>query len=111
MADIFEILMIVAFGASWPFNIVKAYKARTTKGTSLLFTLLIFFGYVAGIISKIIRNNWAFLPTLAFVFYCVNLAMLTCALLIYFRNTKLDKSNASDGSQNLHGEPKEELPQ
>lgn len=90
MADILEILMIVAFGFSWPFNIVKAYKARTAKGTSLLFTLLIFSGYVAGILSKIVAKNWTPLRTLAFVFYCINLAMLSCALVIYFRNKKLD---------------------
>ena len=30
MAEIFEIIMIVSFGASWPMNVIKSYKARTT---------------------------------------------------------------------------------
>ena len=92
LSVIFEILMIILFGASWPFNIVRAYKARTAKGTSLLFTLLIMIGYVFGILSKIFANNWTALRIFAFVFYCINLVMLSIALLIYFRNKKLDKA-------------------
>lgn len=56
-ATVFEIVMVLCFGASWPFNIVRAYKARTTKGTSLQFTILIGIGYVGGILSKIFA--WA----------------------------------------------------
>ena len=44
MSEILEIIMVLSFGASWPFNVMKSYKARTTKGKSLLFLLLIFFG-------------------------------------------------------------------
>ena len=46
MAEIFEIIMIVSFGASWPLNVMKSYKARTTKGKSLPFLLLIFFDII-----------------------------------------------------------------
>ena len=35
MAEILEIIMIVSFGASWPMNVMKSYKARTAKGKSL----------------------------------------------------------------------------
>lgn len=52
LAVVFEILMVVCFGFSWPFNIIKSYRARTAKGTSLYFTLLIAIGYVGGILSK-----------------------------------------------------------
>ena len=54
MAEIFEIGMVLCFGASWPFNVIRAYKARTAKGTSLLFTLLIEIGYISAIIGKFI---------------------------------------------------------
>ena len=46
-ATIFEIVMVLCFGASWPFNIIRAYKARTAKGTSLQFTILIGIGSVS----------------------------------------------------------------
>lgn len=34
MSAIFESVMLVCFGLSWPLNVIKAYKAGTTKGTS-----------------------------------------------------------------------------
>ena len=58
MAEIFEIIMVLCFGASWPFNVMKSYKARTTKGKSLLFLCLIFFGYIAGIASKFTNESY-----------------------------------------------------
>ena len=54
MAELFEIIMIVSFGFSWPMNVIKSYRARTTKGKSLAFLLLISIGYVFGIAGKLI---------------------------------------------------------
>ena len=55
MAEFLEILMIVSFGISWPMNLMKAVRSRTTKGMSLPFYCLIFFGYIAGVISKFVN--------------------------------------------------------
>ena len=41
MAEILEIIMIVSFGASWPMNVMKSYKARTAKGKIVAFLCLI----------------------------------------------------------------------
>ena len=43
IAEIFEIIMIVCFGFSWPMNVIKSYRSRTTKGKSLPFLLLIIY--------------------------------------------------------------------
>ncbi len=96
MAEIFEIIMIVSFGASWPMNVMKSYKARTAKGKSLGFLCLIFFGYIAGIISKFV--NEAYMASFAdkwyvLFFYFLNLIMVGADLIIYFRNKKLDKNS------------------
>lgn len=96
MSELFEIIMVVSFGASWPFNVIKSYKARTTKGKSLLFLCLIFFGYIAGIISKLI--NEAYMASFGqkwyvLVFYVLNLLMVGTDLILYVRNKKLDKEN------------------
>lgn len=53
MSEILEIIMLICFGTSWPINARKAYKARTTKGTSLLFLMLILTGYITGIAAKL----------------------------------------------------------
>ena len=94
MAEVLEIIMIVSFGISWPINVIKSYRARTTKGKSLWFILLILFGYVAGIASKFvnaeymanIENKWYVL-----FFYVLNFIEIAFDILLYFRNTKLDK--------------------
>ena len=96
MAELLEILMIVSFGCSWPMNVIKSYKARSTKGKSLAFLLLIFFGYIAGIASKFVNpvymaqigEKWYVL-----FFYFLNWFMVGCDLLLYVRNKKLDKEN------------------
>ena len=94
MPEIFEIIMIVSFGASWPFNVMRSYKARTTKGKSLSFLCLILFGYVAGIISKLINETYmANFGSKWYVlfFYVLNFIMVFADFLLYFRNKKLDK--------------------
>ena len=94
MSEILEIVMILSFGASWPLNVIKSYKARTTKGKSLAFLLLIFFGYIAGIASKFMNDaymaefsqKWYVL-----FFYFLNITMVGIDLILYIRNYRLDK--------------------
>ena len=94
MSEILEIVMVVSFGASWPLNVMKSYKARTAKGKSLSFLCLIFFGYIAGIASKLLNvkymaefsEKWYVL-----FFYVLNLVMVATDLVLYFRNKALDK--------------------
>ena len=94
MAEILEIVMVVSFGASWPLNVIKSYKARSTKGKSLGFLLLIFFGYIAGIASKLVNEvymaqigqKWYVL-----FFYVLNFIMVGTDLLLYIRNRRRDK--------------------
>ena len=96
LAEILEITMIVSFGASWPLNVMKSYKARTTKGKSLGFLCLIFFGYIAGIASKFVNESYmANFASKWYVlfFYVLNLIMVGADLVIYYRNYKLDKAN------------------
>ena len=96
MSEILEILMIVSFGFSWPLNVIKSYKARTTKGKSLSFLLLIFAGYIAGIASKF--TNPAYMAAFSqkwyvLFFYILNLLMVGADLLLYVRNWRLDHNN------------------
>ena len=58
MPEILEIVMLLCFGASWPMNVIKSWNARTTKGKSLAFLLLISIGYVFGIAGKLIGGNY-----------------------------------------------------
>ena len=96
MAELLEVTMIVSFGCSWPLNVMKSYKARTTKGKSLGFLLLILFGYIAGIASKFV--NEAYMADFAskwyvLFFYVLNFIMVFADLMLYIRNRKIDKDN------------------
>ena len=94
LPEILEIIMIVSFGASWPLNLMKSFKARTTKGKSLPFLLLIFFGYVAGIASKLVSETYmANIGDKWYVlfFYVLNFIMVGADIVMYVRNAKLDK--------------------
>ncbi len=94
MAEIAEVIMILCFGASWPFNVIKSYKARTAKGKSPVFLCLIIIGYIAGITSKFL--NEAYMASInekwyVLFFYFLNLLMVSVDLALYFRNRMLDK--------------------
>lgn len=90
--------MIVSFGVSWPVNVVKSYNARTAKGKSMIFLILILFGYVAGITSKFV--NEAYMASFAqkwyvLIFYILNFIMVSVDLGMYLRNRALDKRRAA----------------
>ena len=85
----FEAMMLVCFGFSWPLNVMKAYKARTAKGTSLAFIFLIITGYLAGITAKFINHQINYVLAV----YFLNLAIVMTNVFVYFRNVGLDKKN------------------
>ncbi len=95
MSEILEIIMLISFGFSWPMNVLKSYKARTTKGKSLAFLCLILTGYVAGIASKF--TNPAYMSQIGdkwyvLFFYFLNFLMVGADLCMYFRNKALDNA-------------------
>ena len=81
VAQMLEIAMIVAFGFSWPNNIITTYKNKSTKGKSLAFLLLIDTGYVCGIIGKLLSGNIVWYVVF---FYILNFIMVTADLVLYF---------------------------
>lgn len=85
-AHMLEATMLVCFGFSWPLNVIKAYKARTAKGTSLAFIILIITGYVAGISAKCLSGQFNYV----LVVYFINLAIVLANVFVYIRNKALD---------------------
>lgn len=88
MAELLEIGMLILFGLSWPMNVIKSYKVRTTKGKSLAFLMFIVIGYLCGITSKLIAGNFKWY---VLFFYILNLIMVLADVLLYFRNLSIDK--------------------
>lgn len=99
--------MIISFGISWPMNIIKSYRTKSTKGKSLLFLLFIDFGYICGVVGKIVGNN----ITWVFAFYVLNLVMVSWDLILYFINYTREKKRAAlaaEGAGNVQAEAAEQ---
>ena len=92
MGSILETVMLVCFGFSWPLNVIKAYRTKTAKGTSLPFILLIITGYIAGISAKLISGQINYV----LIAYILNLAIVSLNVIVYFRNVSLDKKRLQE---------------
>ncbi|MCQ2285634.1 MAG: hypothetical protein MJZ76_02025 [Bacteroidales bacterium] len=78
--SLFEILMLISFASSWPFSIIKALRTKVVLGKSPLFMGIIIFGYVMGILHKVIN-----MPGDPVVWlYLFNLLIVSTDLVIYF---------------------------
>lgn len=90
--SVFEILMLICFGISWPFSIHKTYTSRTTKGKSAVFLYVVAAGYVAGILHKIFYRFDGVI-----VFYIINLLMVFVDIGCFYRNLWLEKQAVKMG--------------
>ena len=66
MAHLFETIMLVCFGVSWPFNIYKSLRSRTAKGKSLQFEILVVIGYLFGLAGKFIANDVTYVVAVSY---------------------------------------------
>ena len=83
--SIFEIVMLICFGAAWPFSLYRSYRSRTNAGKSPIFLVVVFLGYVSGILHKIFFS----LDPVIFL-YILNAIMVAGDIVLYLRNRKLD---------------------
>jgi hypothetical protein len=85
--SIFEIIMLICFGAAWPFSIYRSYKSKSVKGKSFIFLSIVFIGYISGILHKIFYdfNNVIYL-------YILNMLMVGIDMLLFMRNRRLIES-------------------
>ena len=86
-----EIAMLCIFGASWPFNIAKSIHSKTAKGKSVIFELLVILGYCFGLFGKIWAYKQSGILAYSTWFYVADIAMVAIDVVLYARNTKLDR--------------------
>ncbi len=98
LINLTEMVMVICFGMSWPLNITKAWKARSTQGTSVLFYVCICTGYAVALVGKACRiyinlpQPWyVTVPVYIMFFYVLNMLMVFSGILIYFRNRRLER--------------------
>lgn len=83
--SVFEIVMLICFGAAWPFALVKSWRSRQNGGKSLGFLLIVAVGYASGVIHKILHSR----DPVIFL-YALNFAMVSADIALFFRNRRLN---------------------
>lgn len=84
--NIFEIIMMVSFGFSWPFSIYKSYTSRSTKGKSILFLYIVLVGYAAGVLHKTFYSR-----DFVIIFYINNFFLVAIDIILFYRNLWIEK--------------------
>ena len=83
LLSIFEALMLICFGAAWPFSIYKSYKSKSIKGKSIVFLYVVFIGYASGVLHKIFFNF-----DYVIFLYIINMIMVSIDTILYYRNKR-----------------------
>ncbi|MCG8501314.1 MAG: hypothetical protein MJB12_13015 [Firmicutes bacterium] len=86
--SVFEIMMLVCFGAAWPFSIYKSYISKSTAGKSIVFLTVLFIGYAFGILHKIVYSYDSVI-----YLYVFNFMMVCIDMLLYLRNKNVVKED------------------
>ena len=83
--QVFESIMIVCFGISWPAGIVKTLRTRSVTGISELFLWFVFIGYVAGVLFKVFEAPLRGGVSPVIVRYILNTVMVGFEIVLYHR--------------------------
>lgn len=92
MVTVFESIMLICFGISWPISLYKSITSKSTKGKSVIFSFAIIIGYLAGITGKIVGGNINYV----LVLYLINLTFVSVDLAFYFINKRRESLTASN---------------
>ncbi len=85
--SVFEIIMLLCFGAAWPVSIAKSLRTRSNGGKSLVFLLIIIVGYAAGLVNKLLYK-----PDFVVWLYALNTAMVSVDAALWIRNRRLERA-------------------
>lgn len=88
--NIFEALMMICFGASWPVSIWKTLKVKNPAGKSIVFLWLVEIGYLSGIIYKLSRPDWVI------ALYCLNAAMVAIDIILVMKYAAIRRREAAE---------------
>ena len=83
---IFETIMLVCFGCSWPISILKSWRSKFVRGKSVIFMVLILLGYIAGTTNKLLRAaHTDEIPEFTTWLYFINAVLVTIDLTLYYK--------------------------
>ena len=80
LAEILEFGMLFAFGFSWPFAIVRTYRAKHVDGKSPMFMIIVLIGYMCGIAAHLVEGSKLWLCWV----YLFDMALVSTDLVLYY---------------------------
>jgi hypothetical protein len=87
--SVFEIIMLICFGLSWPISIYKSVRTKTVAGKSPLFMTIVILGYASGIIHKVLYSyDWVI------ALYAANLMLVGVDMGVYFYYSRSARASA-----------------
>ncbi len=90
--SVFEAVMLVCFGVSWPISIAKSLRTRKVEGKSPLFMAIVCFGYLNGVIYKATQSfDWII------ALYALNMVLVAVDLSLYFYYSRDRRGGAPGG--------------
>ena len=93
MQTVFESVMLICFGLSWPISVYKSITSKSTKGKSGIFIMAILLGYIAGIAGKIAGNAVNYV----LIIYIFNFIVVSIDFLLFLKNRKSEKNAERKG--------------
>lgn len=85
--SLFEALMLICFGLSWPVSIAKSIRTKVVEGKSPAFMGILCVGYASGIAHKVLfAFDWIT------ALYALNLVLVTVDLALYYRYLPREKA-------------------
>ena len=81
--SIFEFGMLACFGICWPISVYTSIKTKRTEGKSLLFMIIVFVGYISGVMHKLYYNY-----DLVIVLYISNLILVFVDIVLYLKYSR-----------------------
>ena len=92
MSSVFEAVMMICFGVSWPLSIWKTCKVKNPTGKSIGFLWMVIIGYISGMVSKVVGGKIDWVIGL----YALNAAMVgTDLILVYIYRARLAAAEKS----------------
>ena len=91
LAEILEFAMLFAFGFSWPFAILRTYRAKRVDGKSPAFMIIVLVGYLCGIGAHLVEGTKLWLCW----GYLLDMALVSTDLTLYFHYSRRNRGRTA----------------
>ena len=94
LSEFLEFAMLFAFGFSWPFAIMRTYRAKRVDGKSPAFMIIVIIGYCCGIAAHLVEGTKLWLCAV----YLIDMMLVSTDLTLYYyylnRIRRRERANA-----------------